>query len=157
MSFEELFEDILVFIYNIDKNILIKCAQQIGRSKMCTERVCIGIDYLRKKYNDKNITLEKWLQDPNNVYVGRRGRIFITDKDTGEKKIFHYKDSVWRNEFTVKDYGLEDCLRLFNESITKKIEKGEVDLESIRGKKLGCFCKPGDKCHIDILIKKLKN
>jgi hypothetical protein len=115
-----------------------------------TERVCIAVAELRKKYKDKSIDLRKWLLDSDNVYVGRRGRIWIN----GE--IFHYKDSVWRNDFTVKEHGRDECLELYEVDITKKIKDGKVDLETIRGKKLGCFCKPGEKCHVDILIKLLK-
>ena len=46
---------------------------------MSTRAVCIKVDNLRKMgYTD----LEQWLLDPNNLYTGRRGRIFITDTDT---------------------------------------------------------------------------
>ena len=43
--------------------------------------------------------LEAWLQDSQNLYVGRRGRIFIhTD---GRKRIFHYAGSKWHNPYAV--------------------------------------------------------
>ena len=42
---------------------------------------------------------EAWLEDSKNLYVGRRGRIFIhTD---GSKRIFHYAGSKWQNPFAV--------------------------------------------------------
>jgi hypothetical protein len=47
---------------------------------------CLKVASLRKKYGDKNIDLEKWMAMPNNLYTGRRGRIFIGSGD--EKRIF---------------------------------------------------------------------
>ena len=42
---------------------------------------------------------EAWLKDPKNLYVGRRGRIFIhTD---GRKRIFHYPGSKWQNPYAI--------------------------------------------------------
>ena len=41
------------------------------------------------------MNLRKWIENPNNVYVGRRGRIFI------DKEIFHYKESPFANPFKV--------------------------------------------------------
>lgn len=110
------------------------------------ERTCVKVASLRKKY-DKNMNLKKWLENPDNVYVGRRGRIFI------DKEIFHYGDSVFKNEFTVKKYGLNECLKLYEESLLLKIKNQQVNLDDLRGKNLGCFCDIGDKCHIDILLK----
>jgi len=36
---------------------------------------------LRKEYNDQEINLKKWMQESDHLYVGRRGRIFITYPD----------------------------------------------------------------------------
>ena len=90
---------------------------EFSQPNLMTERVCVAVAELRKKYHDKSIDLRKWLSDPNNLYVGRRGRIWIN----GE--IFHYKDSEWRNDFTVKDYGRDECLKLFEVDISKKIKE----------------------------------
>lgn len=42
---------------------------------------------------------ETWLQDKGNLYVGRRGRIFIHDGSS--KRIFHFPSSKWQNPFAV--------------------------------------------------------
>ena len=42
---------------------------------------------------------ETWLQDEGNLYVGRRGRIFIHDGSS--KRIFHFPSSQWQNPFAV--------------------------------------------------------
>lgn len=73
---------------------------------------------LRKAYPDNpNINLEIWMQQSNNLYVGRRGRIFITDVFSKVKRVFskvkrvfRYPESKWANPFkvnksmTVKEY-----------------------------------------------------
>lgn len=57
------------------------------------------------------------------------------------------------NPFPVKTYGRERCLELYREYFHKRIAE---DMEfrsavlSLRGKRLGCFCKP-EKCHGDII------
>lgn len=95
--------------------------------------------------------LELWLNKDNNVYIGRNGRIFIN------KKIFHYKGSIWKNPYTVKKYGLEESLTLYEDYIREKIkiEPEIYNIELLRNKILGCWCKP-NKCHGDILLKILK-
>jgi len=120
-----------------------------------SERICVAVGELRKRYNDKTMTLEKWLNNSENVYVGRKGRIWITEN--GTKRIFHYPGSVWKNEFTVKEHGLENCLVLYREELLKKLNDKELNIEELRNKKLGCFCKPDEKCHVDILIELLKD
>jgi hypothetical protein len=45
-------------------------------------------------YKNKNITLKKWMEDINNVYTGRHGKIFIGKGD--DKEIFHYKGMTTR-------------------------------------------------------------
>lgn len=119
---------------------------------MDTERVCIKVSNLRKKY-DKDMTLEKWMKDENNEYVGRRGRIFIN------KVIYTYKDSIWANPYTVKDYGIDKCLLLYEEYIKNMIKDNPdvYDINKLKGKKLGCWCNNGDRCHVDILLQMINN
>ena len=45
------------------------------------------------------VDFETWLKDSRNVYVGRRGRIFI--HNDGGKRIFHYPGSKWQNPYAV--------------------------------------------------------
>lgn len=115
-----------------------------------TKRVCVKVGSLRPTYQ----SFEEWLADPNNVYVGRSGRIFITDVKGEPARIFHYKGSFFENPFTIKEYGLHDCLRLYRERLqtgTRNVEVYE-ELRKLKGKNLGCFCDPGEPCHADIII-----
>jgi len=57
------------------------------------------------------------------------------------------------NPFPVDIYGREECIRLYKEYFYKKIEEDKDFKEavlSLKGKRLGCFCKP-ESCHGDII------
>ena len=120
---------------------------------METRAVCIKVSNLRKMgYTD----LEQWLSDPDNVYTGRRGRIFITDPATGNKRYFAYAGSKWQNPYSLKDYPLEKSLQLY---IVHLFTSGLIlEIDDLRGKNLGCFClnQHSDSgtptCHAQILV-----
>jgi len=84
--------------------------------------------------------LEHWLRDPNHVYIGRDMTHYVKGA-VGSK---------WQNPFNVKKYGRDGCLEKFREHI---LERDDLlaDLESLRGKTLGCWCHP-EGCHGDILV-----
>lgn len=118
---------------------------------------CVKISFLRKKYkNIKDIDLEKWISMGENFYVGRNGRIWITDLETKDKKIFHYKGSKWLNPYKVskKDYTLEESLKLYRKHI---IDNNLIkDLHELTGKNLGCFCDQKNDCHAKVLVELYK-
>lgn len=94
------------------------------------------------------------MNDPNNVYVGRRGRIFIGQGD--EKRIFHYKGSKYSNPYKVGkkegEYTLEESIKLYEKYIVDNnlIETIKIELKS---KNLGCFCDQKGQCHAKVLAK----
>ena len=110
---------------------------------------CVKVDNLRQNgYTD----LDQWMSDKNNLYVGRRGRIFIY---TGtEKRIFHYPGNKWQNPYNLKDYSVKESLtRYVNHLFESKLI---YDIDELRGKNLGCFCKNHKKngipiCHAQVL------
>ena len=59
--------------------------------------------------------------------------------------------SKWRNTFTVKKYGLEKCLELYEKRVRSTPELIEA-IGELEGMELGCWCKP-NPCHGDVLIK----
>lgn len=115
--------------------------------------VCIKVGSLRKQSGDPAIDLQKWMSDPNNLYVGRHGRIFI------DGVIFPYKGSKWANPYKVgpKDYTLKDSLNMYRIHLAE--EDLLKDIHELKGKNLGCFCdqEPNDgsgrpqMCHAQIL------
>lgn len=107
--------------------------------------ICVKVASLRKVYG-KDINLRLWLENPDNLYVGRNGRIFI------DEEVFHYPASKWGNPFKVtgKDsYSLEESLRLYREHVLGS--ELVNDLEELKGKTLGCWCDQSGDCHAKVL------
>ena len=114
-------------------------------------RTSVKISNLRKNgYSD----LENWMTNPDNLYVGRKGRVNIVYPN-GESKIFFYPDSKWRNPFKLKEYSTEQCIELYKKHL---YESGlYLQIAELHGKNLGCFCLPENRCHIDIILELIQN
>lgn len=84
-----------------------------------------------------------WRMPENTVYVGRPVKYFSNDAQVG-------KYSIWLGR---------DCLNIVDVvlSFQKKVEADPLLRRQIRmhlkGKNLACWCKPGQPCHADILLK----
>jgi len=87
-------------------------------------------------------SLEEWLQDPNHIYIGRNMVCYVKGAVA----------SKWKNPYTVKKYGIDQCLQLYEQHIVNSDLYNQ--LEELDGKVLGCWCKD-DPCHGDILVKLL--
>ena len=90
-----------------------------------------------------------WRNPPNTIYVGRPGK--------------------WGNPFVVgRDGNREECIGLFRAlcngfyCFTRKARPEDQerlmlavrdDINELRGLNLSCFCKEGESCHADILLK----
>lgn len=85
--------------------------------------------------------LKHWLSNPNHIYIGRDMSLYVP----GAKK------SKWTNQFSVKKFGRDTCLMLYEDNIRNTPELMSK-LKELNGKVLGCWCAP-DKCHGDILVK----
>lgn len=117
---------------------------------MSTKVVNVKVKCIRPEYQN----LKEWMDDENNLYIGRKGIIFID----GER--FPKKDSIWANKRKLdpKKNGndREEIINLYEKDIRDIINKGEADINELRNKNLGCWCKEDDKkvpCHGDVLIK----
>ncbi len=105
-----------------------------------------------------------WRSDPRNLYIGRSG----FDK-LGQQTI-RREGSIWANPFKVgRDGDLRSCVLQYDRYIRRKIERNEVDLSELQGKRLGCWCVgnaevcfdaniPLDQyvCHGQVLVKILQ-
>ncbi|MBL4898475.1 MAG: DUF4326 domain-containing protein [Colwellia sp.] len=103
----------------------------------------VGDDYrlpgsFDESQNRQNTLLE-WLENPNNIYIGRN--IHYVKGAIGSK---------WKNPFSVKKHGRDECVRLYEEYIHCKLESGELDISELIGKNLGCWCAP-EQCHGHVL------
>lgn len=91
-------------------------------------------------FNGRVVNLYK---EPYDVYIGRSGK---------------GKTSLWGNPFSVKEYGHDACIEKFREYITERLESEPalvVELSKLKGKTLGCFCKP-KACHGDVILEMIE-
>lgn len=90
-------------------------------------------------------TLDAWLQaSPEHVYIGRRV-VYVKGAE----------HSKWHNPFSVKKFGIDQCLAKYEDYIRNN-ENLWNSLSELNGKQLGCWCAPGP-CHGHILVKLLQN
>lgn len=107
--------------------------------------VNVKVAYIRPKYN----TLKDWMDDPNNVYIGRAGIVFV------DGVRFPKSASIFANPFKIGKLTRDEVLIEYERYIRQKLLEDAhyaEELLKLRGKHLGCWCKP-EPCHGDILIK----
>merc|ERR1711950_104740 len=119
--------------------------------------VSVKVAALRQEGNYAD--LRAWLADKQqNVYVGRRGRIFIREPGAEKSQIFHYAASKWQNPFPVGKGGdrREVCAKYRAALLLGTLRDPEDGLplkdklSELQGRRLGCWCKP-EACHADVL------
>ena len=98
--------------------------------------------------NLHNVNLEKWLIDPNNVYIGRLCY-----------KISQYQhlipNFVYGNPFQVKDNRRLDSIKQFINYFQNSKQLIEA-LPKLKNKSIGCWCYP-EICHGQALLYLLKH
>ena len=104
------------------------------------------VKFIRPKYQN----LREWMDDPDNVYIGRAGVVFID----GER--FPKKASVFANPFKVGKHGTrEEVIAKYEDYIRGKLDTIRDDFTNLGGKNLGCWCHP-EPCHGDVLLRLLE-
>jgi len=86
---------------------------------------------------------KEWNSRTNTMYIGRNMSYYVP----GTTK------SKWCNPFTLKKFTLARSLELYEAYVINEPNLYN-SLEELRGKELGCWCKPSG-CHGDILMKLL--
>lgn len=110
-----------------------------------TNVVNVKVKYINPPYKN----LQEWMQDENNLYIGRRGVVFIPDGDGGKTR-FPPQESKWCNPFKINEKNTrEDVINKYRKYILEKMT--DKDFDELRGKTLGCWCKP-EACHGDVLV-----
>lgn len=115
--------------------------------------VNVKVKFIRPMYEN----LQEWMKCPDNVYIGRRGVVFI------DKKRYPLDSSVFANPYKVGKHGTRDeVINKYEIYIHDRISKEPEtmkELLNLEGKILGCWCSP-EPCHGNVLlrlIKELKN
>ena len=62
--------------------------------------------------------------------------------------------SKWANPFPVRDGGRAECIAKYEQHVRARPDLMAA-LPELRGKTLGCWCKP-DACHGDVLVRLLE-
>ena len=101
-----------------------------------------GIDEEAILVNLSNVNITEWQkEDENNVYIGR---------DVGD-----IKGSRFQNPYSLNDFDRSTAVSKYKQYIISD-QKLKSEVESLRGKKLGCFCWP-EECHGQVLVDILYN
>jgi len=125
-----------------------KLYKQLEDKEYKTKVVNVKVGNIRPKYDN----LKEWCNDPNNVYIGRQGIVFINNER------FPKQASIWANPFKVIKDDRDDSLSKYGDYIVNKIkiENLTSELYKLKGNNLGCWCYP-EKCHGDVLVKLINN
>ena len=114
-----------------------------------TSVVNVKVKNIRPEYDN----LKEWMANPNNIYIGRQGVVFVD----GER--WPKQSSEWCNPYKITAGKLtrEDVLLKYKEHLNNKLEDSETlrRFVALKGKNLGCWCKP-EMCHGDIIKEKLE-
>ncbi len=106
----------------------------------------VKVANIRPKYDN----LQEWCNDPSNVYIGRKGIVFIN------KERYPKEDSIWANPFKITSItNRQQVLQEYESYIRKKLDSDNTLIQKLldlKDKNLGCWCKP-EQCHGDVLVK----
>lgn len=103
------------------------------------------VSNIRPRYKN----LQEWIEDPDNVYIGRAGVVFI------DKQRFPKYSSNFANPFKICKHGTRDeVIEKYKIYIKEKI-KNDISLQKelieMKNKNLGCWCFP-EHCHGNVLL-----
>jgi hypothetical protein len=74
----------------------------------------------------------------------------VVNCQTEAYDVYIGRPSKWGNPFSVEKYGREECIKMYREYILNN-KKLMADIHELRGKVLGCWCKPY-ACHGEVLV-----
>ncbi len=118
---------------------------------METTVVSVRVKDIRPRYQD----LYEWCEDPNNVYIGRGGIVFIIRDG---KKFRYPPASPFANPFK-GDGAIDKYLSYLMDNISAGFITLD-QLEELKGKTLGCWCKtketPDKSCHGDVILELIR-
>ncbi len=116
---------------------------------LSTKVINVKVANIRPEFNN----LKDWCENSNNVYIGRKGIVFV------DKKRYPTQDSIWYNPYKIgKDGDRDEVIQKYEIYIRNRLET-EVGLKDqlckLKDKNLGCWCAP-EMCHGHVLVKILQ-
>ncbi len=104
--------------------------------------------HIRPTYDN----LKEWVADSNNVYIGRAGVVFV------DGARFPQRASPFCNPYKIGVDGTRDeVIKKYRDYINERLKAEPAfkkQLAALKGKTLGCWCKP-EPCHGEVLIELL--
>ena len=88
------------------------------------------------------------ISEPYDVYIGRAGH--------GRDGYFGNPIKLLGDTKTLRALCIEQYRNYFHERLERDLEFKRRVLE-LKGKRLGCFCKPNKQCHGDVIVEYLEN
>ena len=111
---------------------------------MVPKRNCVKNEFLKLK----GTSFSKWVQVPKHLYIHGNLSKYLKKKGT--------PNSIWyktNKELQAFANGEEICFLTAYERCIRQTPKLWNSLDTLEGKVLGCWCKPSQPCHADVLIK----
>jgi hypothetical protein len=76
----------------------------------------------------------------------------VVNKRTEPYDVYIGRPSKWGNPFSLEKFTREKAIELYGIMLSSRADLKKAAKEELRGKRLGCFCKPL-ACHGDILAR----
>jgi len=120
-----------------------------------TTVVNVSVKHLRPTYNN----LEEWAKQPNHVYIGRKNRYGKYPTTSSEWCNPYMLSKTKTRECdcaSVENQLRDDIIEKYRMYLMKKLEDPDTlaRFKLLKGKTLGCWCKPLD-CHGDVIVRLL--
>lgn len=153
-----LFDDEII---NLSQDEILKVL--IGKA---AKVVNVKIGYIRDKYQLEYThpyqNLKEWCDDPMNIYIGRKGIVFVETPNGKER--YPKNDSIWANPFKLKDENERtSIIEQYRTYIFNRLDNEpelRQELKKLNNCRLGCWCKTPDKgevaCHGDVLLEAIQ-
>ena len=113
---------------------------------MCPKRNC-----LKKEFLDlKGTSFRKWVKDPSHLYIHKNLSKYLKQNNVDDS--MWYKDISELQKFVNTNVEEVDITTAYERCIRETPELWN-GLDNLENKVLGCWCKPSQPCHGDVLIK----
>jgi len=128
------------------KILAVELGIKLEETKPETSVVNVKVAFIRPEYDN----LKEWMAGEGNVYIGRKGIVFITSSD-GNKERYPKTDSIWANPFKVESEDKRSsAIEQYETYIRGKLASGEIsrdELEKLRNCTLGCWCRSSQSAY----------
>jgi hypothetical protein len=134
--------------YACGNNVGSKFIEQVRSMETLVPKImnCSLVELKRRGYSD----LEHWMKDPKNVYIGRKGVVFVKDQTSGDKYRFPHTDSIYSSgpiiDGKIKGTEFDD----YRTELRVRIALGQINILELAQKTISSWFYP-QMCHGKII------